>query len=434
MPIPYRALRKANLVGWTLGRRMRLGRARPVTLPLLLLALGGCQFGRQRPLLALPILPADSAAVRGLDAVAIEREVTRVLTAAALDSAFPGAFAVVGSRRGVLAQHAVGRLDWRERRSPDASTVWDLASLTKIVALTSAILHLVQQGRLDLDAPVQRYLPEWTGPEKELVRIRDLLAHSSGLPSWRPLYKEATSPGDALALALATPLDTTPRTRMVYSDIGAIVLGQVVTRITAEPLDQYVTRQILEPMGMQDSRFRPARSWRRWTAPTEIDPWRQRHLRAEVHDENAFALGGVSAHAGLFSTAHDMARFAMMYLNDGILDGVRVLDSATIHRFTGEPESPLSHRALGWEKPSGTNSGGRFMSPAAYGHTGFTGTSLWIDPAHDVFVLLLTNRVNPTRENRRIGEVRIALADAVMRVVLGCGSPAHALECPVRDR
>jgi serine-type D-Ala-D-Ala carboxypeptidase len=280
----------------------------------------------------------------------------------------------------VLVSRAVGRLDWQDATAPNERTLWDLASLTKVVALTSAVEILAQQGKLDLDAPVQRYLPEWTGTGKEMVTVRHLLTHSSGMPSWRPLYKEATSAADAMRLVFLTALDTIPGVRMVYSDLGAILLGQIVERITGMPLDRYAEANVFAPLAMRETRYRPPSALNARIAPTEIDPWRQRHLRGEVHDENAFALGGVSSHAGLFSTAADLSRFARMYLNHGTLDGVRVLDSATIERFTAVQDARLSNRALGWEKATGGNSGGRLMSPSAFGHTGFTGTSIWIDP------------------------------------------------------
>src|SRR5690606_34405206 len=173
---------------------------------------------------------------------------------------------------------------------------------------------------------VQRYLPEWTGPGKELVTVRHLLSHSAGLPSWRPLYKEANSPKEALALVFATALDTLPGVRMVYSDLGAILMGQVATRVSGISFDRSVTRDVFRPLGMREPRWLPPASLRARIAPTEVDPWRQRHLRGEVHDENAFALGGISAHAGLFSTAADLSSLARMYLGYGRLDGVQVLD------------------------------------------------------------------------------------------------------------
>ena len=377
---------------------------------------------------------AAEVSSRRIDVARVQGALDRVLQRALQDSAFPGAYAVVGTHSGILAQAGVGQLDADDPTVPDAKTLWDLASLTKVVGLTSGVMRLVQAGKLDIDSPVQRYLPEWTGQWKARVTVRHLLTHSSGLPAWRPLYKEATSPAQALALVLATPLDTVPGVRMVYSDLGAILLGQIVNRVAGVPFNVLATREVFEPLGMRETTWLPPKSKLPRIAPTEIDPWRQRRLRGEVHDENAFALGGISSHAGLFSTAADLSRLTRMYLNHGILDGVRVLDSATIERFTARPDSPLSNRALGWEKPTGSNSAGHRMSARAFGHTGFTGTSIWIDPGQDIFVILLTNRVNPTRENRRIGQVRIGVADAVLGVIQGCADSATILECPGSQR
>ena len=359
--------------------------------------------------------PRSELSARGVDPQYVQGAVQQIMAKALRDSAFPGAIAVVGTHSGVVAAVAVGALDWSAgSTAPNVATLWDLASLTKVVALTSAVMQLSASGQLDLDAPVQRYLPEWTGPWKDQVRVRDLLTHTTGLPAWRPLYKETESREAAIALVVSTPLDVAPGQRMVYSDLGAILMGQIVERISGAPFDEYVQRRIFDPLGMPATRFRPPAAWRDHIAPTEVDPWRQRHLRGEVHDENAFRLGGISSHAGLFSSASDLTRFARMLLNGGTLDGVRVLDSTTIKAFTSVQNARLSARGMGWETANGNNSGGRRMSRQAFGHTGFTGTSLWIDPERDVFVLLLTNRVNPTRENRRIGDVRISLSDAAM--------------------
>jgi CubicO group peptidase (beta-lactamase class C family) len=292
-----------------------------------------------------------------------------------------------------------------------------MASLTKVIGLTTAMMLLVESGQVDLQAPVQRYIHEFQGRGKEAVTVRHLLTHSSGLPAWRPLYKEADGPAAALALAIATPLDTTPGLRMVYSDLGAILLGEMVSRVAGMPLDVFLRDRVFEPLGMRETMFRPPASMLQRIAPTEIDPWRQRHLRGEVHDENAFALGGVSAHAGLFSTARDLTRIARMFLGGGMLEGERFLSPETIDRFTAVQDSALSHRALGWETPNGTNSAGRLMSQRSFGHTGFTGTSFWVDRDRDVFVILLTNRVNPTRERRQIGAIRVAVADAVLAAI-----------------
>ncbi|HET6701881.1 MAG TPA: serine hydrolase domain-containing protein [Gemmatimonadaceae bacterium] len=345
----------------------------------------------------------------------VRDSVAGVLDRALADSAFPGAIGVVGTRDGALTSYAVGRIDWAATApAPDARTLWDLASLTKVVGMTTAMMQLVEQDRVELDAPVARYLPEFTGEGKDRVTIRHLLTHSSGLPSWRPLYKEAAAADTAIAIVLATPLDTVPGARMVYSDLGAILLGKVVERVSGETLDAYLARHVFGPLGMTSTMYRPDASVHDRVAPTEFDPWRQRHIRGEVHDENAFMLGGVSGHAGLFSTAADLTRFARMMLAGGVLDGVRVLRPSTIAQFTAVQDPGLSHRALGWETPSGQNSAGRAMSARAFGHTGFTGTSLWMDPERGAFVLLLTNRVNPSRQNTRIGLVRIALADAAI--------------------
>jgi beta-glucosidase-like glycosyl hydrolase/CubicO group peptidase (beta-lactamase class C family) len=363
---------------------------------------------------------------------ALQDTLRQLLDRAVRDSAFPGAYAVVGTRDRVIAAYGAGHIDWQRQPDgpagplPDASTMWDLASLTKVVGMTSAIMQLVEAGRVDVDAPVQRYLPGWTGRDKERVTVRHLLTHSAGLPAWRPLYKEAASPEAALALVYATELDTVPGARMAYSDLGAILLGQIVERVSGERLDEYLRRHVFGPLGMTSTGYRPESELRGRIAPTEYDPWRQRHLRGEVHDENAYALGGVSGHAGLFSTGADLARFARMYLNGGALDGARIVAPATIDRFTRVQDAALSNRALGWETPTGGNSAGHLMSARAFGHTGFTGTSLWVDPVNDLFVLLLTNRVNPTRENRKIYDVRVAVADAVLGIVAPSNGAAAA--------
>ena len=349
-----------------------------------------------------------------------------VLARAVADSAFPGAYAVVGDAGGTTIGVGAGRIDWTaDAPQPDSTTLWDLASLTKVVGTTSAMLQLVAAGRVALDSPVVAYLPAFAPPDapgKRRITVRQLMTHSSGMPPWRPLYKEATDPASALALALATKPDTTPGVRYVYSDLNFITLGALVARVTGEPLDAYLARHVFAPLGMRDTRYRPPASELPRIAPTEYDPWRQRKLRGEVHDENAAALGGVSGHAGLFSTGTDLARLARAYLTcltgrGGTGDGRRVFDSATVAVFTRAQDTAVSRRALGWETPTGGNSAGHYLSRRAFGHTGFTGTSMWMDPVHGVYIILLTNRVNPTRMNTKIGGVRVALADAVMRAL-----------------
>jgi CubicO group peptidase (beta-lactamase class C family) len=364
-----------------------------------------------------PEPPADRTA-RWLRSSDLQDSLNAILRSGVRDSAFPGAVAVVGTKDGAAITVSVGQLDWQPSPAPSASTLWDLASLTKVIGLTSAMMLMVESGAIDLDAPLERYIPDFRGRWKEMVTIRHLLTHSSGLPAWRPLYKEADSPASAMRLAIATPLDTMPGLRMVYSDLGAILLGEIVARASGQSFDSFLQGRVFGPLGMRETVFRPAADQLDRIAPTEVDPWRQRHLRGEVHDENAYALGGISSHAGLFSSARDLVRIARMYLNGGTLDGVRFVSPSTVVQFTEIQDSALSHRALGWETPNGSNSAGHLMSKRAFGHTGFTGTSIWIDPERDVFVLLLTNRVNPTREHRGITAVRVAVADATMRAVL----------------
>ena len=372
-----------------------------------------------RPAGAVPaaVFPAPALRIGAATRRNLADSIRAVLERAIADSAFPGAYAAVGTRDGVLAEFGAGRLDSADATRPNARTVWDMASLTKVIGTTTAVMQLVERGRVSLDTPVVRYLPEWTAPGAASITVRQLLTHAGGLPAWRPFYKESTSPAEAERQLFAVAPDTTPGARFVYSDIGFILLGKLVERVSGMPLARYNSTRIFAPLGMRTTGYLPRASWRSRTAPTENDPWRGRKLRGEVHDENAAAFGGVSGHAGIFSTGQDLARFARMYLRGGALDGKRVLGTGTVASLTRVQDPAVSRRALGWETPTGTNSGGTLISPTAFGHTGFTGTSLWMDPSRGVFVILLTNRVNPTRENRKIGAVRVALADALMSVL-----------------
>ena len=343
----------------------------------------------------------------------LHRALRSILEQAIADSAFPGAVAVIGTHAGPAATVSAGHLDWAPSRKVTPTTIWDLASLTKVVGMTSAMMQLVERGKVDLDAPVQQYLPEWTGPNKERVTVRHLITHQSGLPSFRTYYKNGVSKDSTLKLFFNTPLDTLPGVRMVYSDIGAILLGKIVERVSRKTIDAYLEQNVWVPLHMRDTWYKPPEWLRFRIAPTEKDPWRGRHLVGEVHDENAFALGQVSGHAGLFSSARDLSRLAEAYLNGG----GRLAKAATIRQFTTVNDSTFSSRALGWDTPSENSSAGHYLKRPAFGHTGFTGTSLWIAPQHDLYVILLTNRVNPTRANSKVGPVRVAVADAAMRLL-----------------
>ncbi len=352
--------------------------------------------------------------------------VRAILTRALADSVFPGGIAIIGTRTQIVSEVAVGKLDYTDDApAPDAHTIWDIASLTKVVGMTTGMMQLVERGDVRLDAPVQQYLPEFAGINKERVTIRHLLTHSSGLPAHRTLWLESESADEAKRIVLATPLDTVPGTRYVYSDLGAMLAGWVIERVTGKSLDAYLTDAVFAPLAMTDTRYHPEAGELARIAPTEIDPWRGRHLRGEVHDENAFRLGGVSAHAGLFSSAADLSRFAQMMLNGGELGGRRVVRPQTLSDFTRVQDAALSHRALGWETPNGTNSAGTVMQRPAFGHTGFTGTSFWVDPVNDLFIIILTNRVNPSRANSRIGPVRTSIADLTTRAAAAAFSASR---------
>jgi len=382
-----------------------------------LVTVAACRSGNSQP---SPASPSTAASALG---AALQRRIEDVLNRARADSAFPGAIAVVGTHDGVLAEYGVGQLDWAPTPRPDNHTLWDLASLTKVVGLTTAMMQLVEQRRVDLDAPLQRYIADWTGPNKDRVTVRNLLTHTSGLPAFKA-YDEITHDPDSLAkLMFSTPLDTLPGVRMVYSDIGAYMLGRLVERVTGQTLDAYVHDHVFAPLAMDETMYRPPASLVPRIAPTELDPRRGGLVRGKVHDERAYYLGGVSAHAGIFSSGHDLARFARMYLNGGTLDGARVVQPATIAQFTAYTDSTFSNRGIGWQKPDlpgmkfaspSSAWAGHLMSTRAFGHTGFTGTSIAIDPSRDLFVVLLSNRVDPTRNNNKITEVRRQLADSVV--------------------
>jgi beta-glucosidase-like glycosyl hydrolase/CubicO group peptidase (beta-lactamase class C family) len=349
-----------------------------------------------------------------------------VMDRAIADGAIPGGVLAVGFRDQVIVR-PFGKLT-RDAKSPavTANTLYDMASLTKVIVTTTSVMILMQQKRLDLDTPVVRYLPEWAVAAKSdpdptwraRVTIRNLLLHDSGLPAHRDFYKGAKGHDAVLARVLAEPLVHQPGTQVEYSDLGFIMLGEIVQRLTGVTLDEFAKQHIFEPLGMNASLFNPPRKLWPTIAPTENDiDFRKRLMQGEVHDENAWALGGVSGHAGLFSTAGDTAMFAQMILNGGIYAHYRLLARATIQEFTAREAIGDAARTLGWDVVTQPSSSGHFFSPNSFGHTGFTGTSLWIDPERGLFVVLLTNRVNPTRANEQIRQLRPAVHDAVLQAL-----------------
>jgi CubicO group peptidase (beta-lactamase class C family) len=337
---------------------------------------------------------------------------------------------VIGRNGYAVYQKGFGKLGWTTsspRVTADRS-IYDLASLTKVVGTTTAAMVLYDQGRLDLEAPVSTYLPAFSGGWKDSVTVRQLLTHRSGLPAGRDLWRIARTPDEARAAVLSTNLECKPGQCYIYSDLGADVLGFVVEAIAGESLDVFLHDKVFEPLGMNDTFFRPADSLTYRIAPTEIAPPRGYPLKGQVHDENAYALGGVAGHAGLFSTAADLSIFAQMMLNGGSFNGVRVLSDTTVALFT---RRAAGTRALGWDTADGDGGSGKFLDSRAYGHTGYTGTSIWIDPERQMFVLLLTNRVHAARARRPakvISDVRADLADAAVASVVD--NPDNVIAMP----
>ncbi len=346
-------------------------------------------------------------------------EVDRVLEDFVEQGAFPGGVVAVGHRGALVHLHPFGRFSYDEDApAVEADTIYDLASLTKVVATTTMAMIMVDEGRLDIDKKVQDYLPLFQGPGKETVTVRHLLTHRSGIDWWAPLYEENRGPEDYLEKIQAMDLVYEPGTDYKYSDLGIILLGEILSRVSGQSLEEFVTERVFEPLGMTDTLYRPAEDRLPRIAPTEFDDWRGRLIRGEVHDENAFALGGVAPHAGLFSTAGDLARFCQMLVNGGVFEHHRIVSRETVALFTSRAGEDDSMRALGWDtKSPEKSSAGSFFSPISFGHTGFTGTSIWVDPERDLFVILLTNRVHPTRENPLIRKARPAVADAVVEAL-----------------
>lgn len=347
---------------------------------------------------------------------------------------YPGASVVVGRRGAAVWEKGFGKLSWeRGSAQVDADrTIYDLASLTKVVGTTTAIMVLYDEGKIRLDDPVVKFIPEFTGGLKDRVTIRQLLEHRSGLPPGRDLWRTAQTPAEARAMVISTPLFAAPGAYYEYSDLGADMLGFIVEAASGEPLDRFLEAKVFEPLGMHDTFFRPTDSLRYRIAPTEVSPPRGYPLQGEVHDENAYALGGVAGHAGLFSTANDLATFAQMMLNGGELDGKRIVADSTVALFTTRAAGT---RALGWDTCDNEGSCGKYLGASAFGHTGFTGTSMWIDPDRDMFVVLLTNRVHEPRARRPakvIADVRADLADAAALAVTD--EPGGELTMPAAFR
>ncbi len=378
-------------------------------------------------------LPSKAPKAVGMSATRLQA-IDRIVARGIKEGGYPGAAVVVGRKGAAVWEKGFGTLSWSKTSGGvDAGeTVYDLASLTKVVGTTTALMILFDEGRLDLESPVAKYLPAFTGGFKDSVTIRHLLTHRSGLPAGRDLWRVARNPQEARLMVIDAPLTCKPGTCYIYSDLGADILGMVVETVSGMSLDQFLGERVFAPLGMTKTYYRPGDSLRARIAPTEVMPPRGYPLQGEVHDENAYALGGVAGHAGLFSTAKDLAVFAQMMLNGGTFDSVRIVSDTTIALFT---RRAAGSRALGWDTADGDGGAGRYLTERAYGHTGYTGTSLWIDPDREMFVILLTNRVHAAKARRPatvISDVRADLADAAVLAVID--GPEGVLAMPTAFR
>lgn len=339
---------------------------------------------------------------------------------------YPGAVVIIGRRDSLLYSRGYGHFTWSPSSpvpQPD-STLWDIASITKIVSTTSVALRLVDRGKLDLDAPVRRYLPRFSGGPKNQVTVRMLLDHTSGLKSYVPFYVKARrSRARAVDLLYAQPLVRVPGDSAEYSDLNAMFLGLILEKVSGVPLDQLAKREVFGPLGMTQTMYRPPAALKRRIAPSGM--WRGRPVPGDVNDQNAVAMGGVAGHAGVFSTGMDLARYAAVWLRSGVGPKGEWVRPETMGRFL--VKSPHSgSRLLGWDTPEFDPAAeepsvfGSLISDAAYGHTGFTGTELWIDPVRDLFLVFLTNRAFDPRVRESAKELKVVranLSDAVVRLV-----------------
>jgi CubicO group peptidase (beta-lactamase class C family) len=385
---------------------------------------------------ATPVLLAAHPGDVGMDP-GLNARLDSIMEAAIAAGAAPGASLAVGRWGRIVHMRGYGHTD-QPTYSPNVSdsTLFDLASLTKVVGTTTAAMILEEDGWLDIDRPVREYLPEFNAPDKAGITVRHLLTHSAGFIAGAPLWREHRGAQQFIQRMNEQPLVYAPGDSSIYSDWGFILTGFIVERITGQRLDEFLERRVWQPLGMRDTGFNPlllvglpdditctsayreGHSLLSRIAVTEVDTvFRNRHVHGIVHDENACALGGIAGHAGLFSSARDLAVFAHTMLSGGAYNGRQILEPRTIARWTA-PQNEHSSRALGWDTPAPGSSAGTRFSPRAFGHTGFTGTSIWMDPERGLFVILLTNRVNPTRNNSLHIPLRRAVADAAQAAVL----------------
>ncbi len=369
-------------------------------------------------------LKTGSQAAPRFPAPAYEQQDTIFATAfdvtqkAIAQASFPAASIAVTCRGKLVALKAFGRFTY-EPSSPlvTTATVFDLASVSKAVATTSVAMILYERGLIDLEAPAVSIVPEFVGSDarRSEITVHMLLAHSSGLPAYEKFFLKAKTRDELLAAAFTTPLTVAPGTRAEYSDIGFIILAIALERVADESLDRFCQREIFGPLGMLHTAYNPPASWRAAIPPTADDhTFRMRIIQGEVQDENASVLGGVAGHAGLFGTAEDLATFSHVLLQGGR----PLVRPETLALFTRREAAPAgTSRALGWDTPSSPSQSGKYFSSHSFGHLGYTGTSLWIDPERQLSITLLTNRTWPDCCNKAIKDVRPAFHDAVVEAL-----------------
>jgi CubicO group peptidase (beta-lactamase class C family)/beta-glucosidase-like glycosyl hydrolase len=382
------------------------------------------------PARTLRVLASDSVAAVAMNGDTLDA-IDAVIRQAIADGEFSAAAVVVGRRGGIVKLRGYGQTGGAP--VDPRGTLFDIASLSKVVGTVPATMALVEDGRLTLGGSVRRYVPQFRGEGKAFVSIRHLLTHTSGLPAGDWLYP-LPSADAALARVIRTDLKVQPGTRMVYSDFGMILLSEAVARQAGQPLDRFVARRIFGPLGMQNTMYLPGPEQQFRTVPSAT-PERDRPypIDAVVHDGNAYRLGGVTGHAGLFSTAWDLSIYAQTLLNGGAYGTRRVLQNGTVASWTRRQPNAET-RTLGWDTPAPRSSAGSYFSSTAYGHTGFTGTSMWIDPQRELFVILLTNRTFSEGSQGRILQVRARVADLAAKAITDQpirprpGSPAAIAE------
>ena len=339
----------------------------------------------------------------------------KLMGKAVRDSVFPGASIAVIHHGKVVFHRAYGRLTYDPKSaSADTSTVYDAASLTKAVVTTSIAMQLVERDSLDLHAPVSRYRPGFSAPGKSRVTIEQLMRHVSGLRAHTYFAENCSSPEEVFQAIDRDSLVYAPGTKSVYSDLNFILLGQIEERLTGRSLATNFHARFSEPLGMRSTMFTPPAAMLPRIAPTGEDGvWKLDRPRPLVNDQNAALLGGVSGHAGLFTTTGDLVRFVKMLMNGGTLDGRRYIRTSTVETFLRKGEAS---RALGWDlvSPGGSSSAGSKFSASSWGHLGFTGTSIWVDPKRELAVILLSNRVWPSPANIKIRKFRPLLHDTVV--------------------